>query len=207
MPKVDFEDRHARENKPSTDIVVGEDTIGSSLWRLHFREMEFSGSFISDIHSLSSLSGGVNLFFESEFQSAAQNRIMPPSTQQIFLTETLGEETAVRLYFPINIEKAGFPPRPVFRAASHPYAPLSLPLVERDDIDEISDRFAGLLSKMGELNTLPMLFEDFPYEEFSARKLTDALTRHGFHLRLTGEVERAVLHPVHDADDPGAKRS
>ncbi|MEM7465079.1 MAG: GNAT family N-acetyltransferase [Pseudomonadota bacterium] len=203
MPQANVENERNLENTPSTDIVVAEETIGSSLWRLHLREMEFSDSFISDIHSLSSLSGGVNLFFESEFQAAAQNRIMPPSTQQIFLTETLGEETAVRLYFPVNIEKAGFPPKPVFRAASHPYAPLSLPLVERDDIDEISDRFAGLFSKLSEVNKLPVLFEDFPYEEFSARKLTDALAKHGFQLRVTSEVERAILHPIYEAEDPG----
>ncbi|MGI9400954.1 MAG: GNAT family N-acetyltransferase [Rhizobiaceae bacterium] len=202
LQKTEY-DGESKKSGPVSELAVCEETIDSSLWRLHYREMDFSGSFISDLHGLSSLSGGANLFFESEFQLAAQNRIMAPSPHQLYLTETLGEETSIRLYLPVNIEKAGFPPKPVLRAASHPYAPLSLPLVEQDDIEEISERFASLYSKLEELNSIPLMLEDFPYEEDVAGKLTDALSRHGFHLCITSKVERAVLNPIHDAEDPG----
>lgn len=199
-----LQDNVGVEDSDSSDgIIVCDETIGSSLWRLQYREMEFSDSFISDIHSLSSLSGGVNLFFESEFQSAAQNRVMPPSTHQLILTETLGEETSIRMYLPVNTEMAGFPPKPVLRVASHPYAPLSMPLMEQDDIDEISERFASLFSKLGRTQLLPLMFEDFPFEELAACKLTDALSRNDFHFFITDKIERAVLHPVNNSKDPG----
>ncbi len=173
-------------------IAASQETIGSSLWRLELRD-RLDAELEAAIGGLAARSGGVNPFFEPEFLAAAAGRFPGGPKRLMVLWEQLGETTTAKLAFPLHEDSIGLPATPVLRAFSHPFAPLSLPLVDLEDAEESIDRFAGLLGKLA--LPLPLVFEEFPRDEPTARMLADSLRLHGFELAETTGFVRAGLTP------------
>ncbi len=105
---------------------------------------------------------------------------------------------------PFTQGKAGFPPAPVLRAFSHPFAPLSLPLVDGRDAAESVDRFAALLRMLEPEGVF--LFEDFPVEDETGALFMAGLGNGGFKVSLANARSRACLSPA-DGRDAGALMS
>ncbi len=136
---------------------------------------------------------GRNIFFEAEFQAAAAGRIGSPGRRMLMLTERLGEEDRLQFALPYSEEKVGFPRVSVRRAFSHPFAPLSLPLIDSADAEETLTRFAALFADLGWRQSL--VLEDFPIDDPIAQLMLDALRMQGFGVESLRAKWRAGLAP------------
>jgi CelD/BcsL family acetyltransferase involved in cellulose biosynthesis len=184
--------RQFRRAKEVAWPLVTQETIGSTLWSLELRPQEFDGDWIVDFAALAKHSGGVNIFFEQAFQQAAIGRIGSAERVIMLLKETIGDDAVPRLAIPFAEERIGFSRVRILRAFSHPFAPLSTPLVDlRQEAEEAVDRFAALLAKLSP--TLPLTFEDLAVGEPTVRELMRALTSHGFCVTPILRRERSVL--------------
>ncbi len=170
-----------------------QETIGSSLWHLEFSNDDLDQDTQTLIERLAATSGGSNLFFEPILVNAAAGRIVPARLNHLTLFEQIGEDRTAKLAIPFVHAKTGFPPVSVLQAFSHPLAPLSLPLAEQSDIEELSDKFASLLLRLDLNETL--VFEDFPLDELLAIQFIASLNAAGVFTRVTSRKLRAVLHP------------
>ncbi len=170
-----------------------QETIGSSLWQLELRNdgADEDAQVLTD--RLAEVSGGSNLFFEPVLVNAAAGRISGSGLSHLILFEQIGEDRTAKLAIPFVHAKAGFPSVPVLQAFSHPFAPLSLPLAEQSDMEEVADKFASLLLRLELKETL--VFEDFPTDEPLGALLVNALGAAGFSTRIVSRKMRAVLHP------------
>ncbi len=139
---------------------VSTGTIDSSRWTLSDCPQLMDPAQSAAISDLARRAGGRNIFFETEFQAAAAGRIGSPGRRMLMLTERLGEEDRLQFALPYCEEKMGFPRVAVRRAFSHPFAPLSLPLIDKADADEALSRFAALFAELDWRQ--PLVFEDFP---------------------------------------------
>lgn len=191
------------QSAPGSGVKASRKTKCSSIWTLELREMTFSAELIHELNGLASLSGGRNLFFETEFQIAGRNRVLPHDTRQLVLSESIGGETSIRLYLPIVLTRRGIPPRRYWRVASHPFGPLSLPLVEYCDREEICEQFSALIGRLPVLDRCPLLFEDLPVADPVITTLRECLTRNGHASILRTTHSRAVLLPSAMANGAG----
>jgi CelD/BcsL family acetyltransferase involved in cellulose biosynthesis len=180
------------------------ETLDSSLWTLTDCSLEMDGEQAHEIASLADRTGGRNIFFEPAFLQAAGGRIGASARRLLILTEQLGEAEILRLALPFSEEKAGFPPVPVLRAFSHPYAPLSLPLIDEEEPGETVERFAALLRGLAPTDVF--LFEDFPVGDEIALHLVESLRRNGFRVDTIRSQWRARLR-AGDGSDPAAMMS
>lgn len=172
---------------------VSTDTIDSSRWTLSDCQQSMDAVQTAAIGDLARRAGGRNIFFEAEFQAAAAGRMGSPGRRMLMLTERLGEEDRLKFALPYSVEKMGFPRVAVRRAFSHPFAPLSLPLVDIGDADETLVRFAALFADLGWRQ--PLVFEDFPIDDKLASLMLDALVRQGFGVDTLRPKWRAGLAP------------
>jgi CelD/BcsL family acetyltransferase involved in cellulose biosynthesis len=194
--------RQFHRTKEAAWPLVTQETIGSSLWSLELKPLEFDGDWRIDLAALAQHSGGVNIFFEQAFQEAAIGRIGNAARVVMLLKETIGDDAVPRLAFPFTEERVGFSRVRVLRAFSHPFAPLSTPLVDlRKEAEEAIDRFAALLARLSP--TMPLIFEDFAVGEPTARELMQALASHGFCVTPILSRERSVLKPSLDVRPDG----
>ena len=213
---MDLHNSDSLASKPTIDARLGgavapkqkdvntavEETLGPSVWKLQLRPMAFEAGFVHELNGLSSLSDGRNVFFEAEFQMAAQDRVLPPATKQLVLTETVGEETGMRLYLPVHLTRIGFPATTVWRVASHPFGPLSTPLLEYSDREEICARFAALIGRLPALKGHPLVFEDAAIGDELFSQMQSGFSDAGHGVGVSATHTRAVLHPI-AADKPG----
>jgi len=82
----------------------------------------------------------------------------------LLLTEVLGESKSVRLAVPVQLEKVGFPRCSVWRVWSNPFAPLSTPLADSDDLTEILSKFSQMIQMVESEHASAILFQDLPME-------------------------------------------
>ena len=182
--------RPARQTE-NPRVAVSQETIGSSLWTLEIQKHEAETQIDLQLADLAERAEGKNPFFEPAFQHAAAGRIGVDEKRLMVLSEKLGEETSLRLAFPFEMKSVGFPPIGVLRAFSHPFAPLSLPLVDKLDLEETLARFAGLLVKLD--LPKPLVFEDFPVCDPIAKEMFANLKAHGLTAELTNNRRRAAI--------------
>lgn len=172
---------------------VSTGTIDSSRWTLSDCPQLMDPSQSAAISDLARRAGGRNIFFEAEFQAAAAGRIGSPGRRMLMLTERLGEEDRLQFALPYGEEKMGFPRVAVRRAFSHPFAPLSLPLIDKADADEALSRFAVLFAELDWRQ--PLVLEDFPIDDKFAILMLGALGRQGFGVETLQPKGRAGLLP------------
>lgn len=180
--------------------VVVEETIGTSQWALEYRPYAHRAPLIAALDELASHSDGANPFFEPEFLSASVDRIGEPGKNLIVLWERIGEAPIARLAFPVIEDRIGLPAKSVLRAWSHPFAPLSTPLIDMRDADETVARFAQLFPRLEPAKLLPLVFDDFAVEEPAAKALFGAMREAGFTTVDTASRTRGYLPPA-----PGRK--
>ena len=189
---------------PSPEILARQETIGSSTWQLELWPL--GQQILADglLDGLALKSGGLNPFFTGKFLMASAGRLGIADSHLLLLVETLNESREVRLAMPVGLTAVGIPPVKTLRVASHPFAPLSLPMVDTSDLAETCERFAGLFRKAEALAARGLVFEDFPHDEASAKVLVEALRRNGLHVARDVTSRRATLLP---GDDPVAGQS
>lgn len=170
---------------------VAQATIGSTLWTLEMVPIERRSDWICDLEGLAGTAGGVNVFFESAFQEAAIGRIGSPRRMMMLVKEHVGEEASLRMALPVTEEYHGLPPMRMLRAFSHPFAPLSAPLIDLRDAEETTLRFAELFSQLSP--RLALVLEDFPCQDAAARLLIGAFSARGVATNLVCQRDRAVV--------------
>lgn len=186
----------ARAGKPeAAATVVSQETIGSSQWVLELRDYVHEPELIAALRELAANSGGANPFFEPEFLAASVDRLGDADKKIMLLWEHLGDVATLRLAFPVIEDRVGLPKRRVLRAWSHPYAPLSLPLIDQREADESCRCFAALLARLELPGALPLVFEDFPVADPLADPFLEALRAAGLSLVEAAEKTRAGLPP------------
>jgi CelD/BcsL family acetyltransferase involved in cellulose biosynthesis len=119
--------------------------------------------------------------------------------RMLLLSEQIGEHEQLRLALPVSQEKLGLPPVSVLRAFTHPFAPLSWPLVDLDDAQETFSRFAELIG--GFIEKMPLVLEDFPLDDLpggaaAGSVFIDKLREQGLEVELVQRRSRAVLLPT-----------
>jgi len=182
-----------------------EATIGSSQWALELRDYVHRAELLGPLAELAGHSGGVNPFFEPEFLSAAVDRLGEGQKRLMLLSERVGEASFARLAFPVVEDRVGLPARKALRAWSHPFAPLSTPLIDTRDAEESCDRFAALLARLQLPGGRPLVFEDLPADEATSAMFVAALKRHGLPVVEAAEKSRPCLPP--DASPPVPDRA
>ena len=180
--------------QPVASVV--EETMGSSQWTLELAPYAHRAPLIAALDELASHAEGANPFFEAEFLSASVDRIGEQVKYLFALWERIGDNAVLRLAFPVVEDKVGLPGQTVLRAWSHPYAPLSTPLIDMRDVDETCQRFARMLARLGPAMRLPLVFADFPASEPAAAALAGALAEAGFVTVSTAPVTRGYLPPA-----------
>jgi CelD/BcsL family acetyltransferase involved in cellulose biosynthesis len=170
---------------------VTQATIGSTLWTLEMVPIERRADWICDLEALSDTAGGVNVFFEPAFQEAAIGRIGSPRRMMMLVKEHVGEEASLRMALPVTEEHHGLPPVRMLRAFSHPYAPLSAPLIDLREAEETTLRFAELFSQLSP--RLALALEDLPCDDAGSRRLIGALSARGMTTDLICQRDRAVF--------------
>lgn len=90
-------------------------------------------------------------------------------------------------------------PVPTFVAWTHPYAPLSTPLVDRERADDALEALAGGLVRLPQRPRVALL-PLFPEEGAVARRVTDLLYRRGQTARRLDPHRRAALIPQPGGD-------
>lgn len=193
-PSDETFDRNVAGHSGETAVVT-EETIGSSQWRLVLRGYVHEPELIAALRDLAARSGGANPFFEPEFLAASVDRLGDAGKKLLILWEHVGETAIARLAFPLVEDRIGLPGRRVLRAWSHPFAPLSTPLIDQRDADEACRRFAALLSRLELPEKLPLVFEDFPIDDIVARPFVAALREAGMVVLETAPKARAGLPP------------
>lgn len=179
--------------------TVTTETIGSSLWRLVDCPQTMDAEQTAALAALAGRSDGHNLFFEEAFQAAAQGRMGAGKRRMLLLGEQLGDDEQLRLALPLSQEKIGLPPVTVLRAFTHPFAPLSLPLADADDLEETFSRFAELFDRLHA--GMPLVLEDFPLEGPGAM-LIEKLRGQKLEVEIIQRRSRAVLLPQAPHEDP-----
>jgi CelD/BcsL family acetyltransferase involved in cellulose biosynthesis len=96
-------------------------------------------------------------------------------------------------------------PVPTFVAWTHPYAPLSTPLVDRERADEALEALAGGLVRLPQRPRVALM-PLFPVEGALAQRVSDLLYRRGETARRLDPHRRAALMPK-PASDPLAEVS
>ncbi|MEC9344324.1 MAG: GNAT family N-acetyltransferase [Pseudomonadota bacterium] len=183
-------------SRPVAVATAVEETIGSSQWELELRPYAHHAPLIAALDELARHAGGANPFFESEFLSASVDRIGVPGKNLFVLWEHIGETSLARLAFPVIEDRIGLPGQPVLRAWSHPYAPLSTPLIDMRDAQEACARFARLLCRLQPTAALPLVFDDFPADEPGSKIIARAMREAGYVVRSTAPRSRACLLPA-----------
>ena len=183
------------EGRVGSTPVVTQETIGSSLWSLELRDYVHEPGLIAALREIAANSGGVNPFFEPEFLAASVDRLGDAAKKLLVLWEHVGETALARLAFPLIEDRIGLPAIRVLRAWSHPFAPLSTPLIDQRDADETCRRFAALLPRLAPPVRLPVVFEDFPVRDPVAIPFVKALREAGLHVLAAAPGTRAGLPP------------
>lgn len=190
---------------PTILASAREATLAGGAWSLEIRERP-DRELGKALTALAERSAGGAIFFEPPFLNASWHRFGGAPKRLMALFDEAGETPEPRLAFPFSEAHVGLPPVKVWKAFSHPFAPLSLPLMERTAVEENCERFASLLRRLEP--EAPLVFEDFPHAEAEAQAFVAALKEAGFATALTGDKERAALRP--GAADPaqwlGGKR-
>ena len=190
--------RDAAKPTPSPEILAREESIGSSTWQLELWPLEPATLANGFLDPLAARSGGLNPFFSGKFLEASAGRLEIADTHLLVLAELLNDSHEIRLAIPVGLASVGIPPIRTMHVASHPFAPLSLPLLDNGDIAETCERFAGLFRKAEMFAGRGLVFEDFPGEEAAARIFVEALLRNGLHVSRDVTSRRATLLPGHD---------
>jgi hypothetical protein len=188
--------RSAGAIRSKSTASVAEETIGSSQWVLELQPYVHHASLIAALDELATHTNGANPFFESEFIAASVDRIGEPVKNLLVLWERIGETEIARMAFPVVDTRIGLPPRHVLRAWSHPYAPLSTPLIDKRDAEETCLRFASLYGRLEPARHLPLVFADFATEDPAAMALGKALADAGFATISTAYGSRSCLPPL-----------
>ena len=174
-------------------VSVSEETLGSSQWLLELRDWIYDPELLAALGDLGARSAVRNPFFEPEMLNASHARIDPGERKMVLLWERLGETQKLMLAFPVEEQKVGFPARPVWRVQSHPFGPLSAPLMQADELEETAERFARMFPRLEGLAAKPLLFEDLPVESDSVKSLLQAMTGSGLSTVTAGRTSRAAL--------------
>lgn len=188
-----LDDRPARPS--GTVSLATQETIGSSQWVLELRDYVHEPALVGALRELAAHSGGANPFFEPEFLAASVDRLGEGTKKLMILWEHVGDAAAARLAFPVIEDRVGLPARRVLRAWSHPFAPLSTPLIDQRDAEESCRRFAALLARLNLPGGLPLVFEDLPAEDPLARPFAAALRAEGLAVLVADIRRRAGLPP------------
>ncbi|MFZ1815109.1 MAG: GNAT family N-acetyltransferase [Rhizobiaceae bacterium] len=173
-------------------LSVQQETLGSSTFTLELSPMSLEGLESHGLSDLLKRAPGINPFFGPQFLQATFGRLHTARDLLMILKEQVGDDVTTRLALPLSSVRTGVPPIRVLSAASHPFAPLSTPLVSADDAESL-DRFGALLARSGLLDSKALLFEDFPADSWTASEFLKALQRNGFHVHLQKGAQRAAL--------------
>jgi hypothetical protein len=181
---------------PGGRVIAQAAAIDTRSWTLELGELRREEGLFRDLGELATATGGTNIFFEPEMLAAAMDRIGDCEKQLLALWEEDGGRRHARTALILTPAHGGLPPVRMMRVWSHPFGPLSLPLVSREATGQSCARFAELLVQSDLLGDDVLVFRDFPVEEPAGMELVSAFRAAGLRLAWTGEYERACLRPL-----------
>ena len=195
-----------RRQKRVPTLRSSHSSLTSHLWELELVPAFGLTRLTTDIDSLVVRSIDRNIFFESQALQSAWPRLTsllaPRGAWMLCLWETIGEQRSLRLFMPVQRQKAGFPRKNILRSLSNHYMPLGTPLVCNECAEDAVETLLRLLADpaLG----LPMIFE-FPHlrkAEKTIELIKAAASRLGLKSIESGTHERAALFaPTIEASD------
>ncbi|MBL4598472.1 MAG: GNAT family N-acetyltransferase [Rhizobiaceae bacterium] len=177
---------------PEKTVLASFSSIDSSKWELSLHKFDFFDALKDDLQTLSDASGDRNVFFDPAFLSASQERLGLAQKRILILSEELGDTAVMKMAMPVQLEKVGFPGQNVWRVWSHPFAPLSTPLVVGDEMEDIVSKFCQLLPLIESKRASAFLFQDLPVEGAFMRALQKERC-FAERMIVHGQSERAAL--------------
>jgi CelD/BcsL family acetyltransferase involved in cellulose biosynthesis len=137
-----------------------------------------------------------NVFYEPAFALPAATAFAPDAGA-ILVWSKAGRETLVGL-FPVRVERRRYGLAfPILTGWTHPYAPLGVPLVDRDVVEPVVASFLDHVAADPELPKV-MLFRFIPQDGAFASALDRTLARRGGRAAVLGRHQRALLAPLDD---------
>jgi len=137
-----------------------------------------------------------NIFYQPAFALAAA-AAFAPDAGAILVWADPERRTLVGL-FPVRIERHRYGPRfPILAGWTHSYAPLGVPLVDRDLVEPVVGSFLDHVSADPDLPSI-VLLRFIPQDGAFASALDRALGRRGGRSALFGRHQRALLAPFGD---------
>jgi CelD/BcsL family acetyltransferase involved in cellulose biosynthesis len=148
-----------------------------------------------EIRALAARAAEPNVFYEPAFMLAA-GQVFGAGAGAVLVRSATGRLTGL---FPARIERPQGGLVPMLAGWTHPFAPLGVPLVDRDDPEAT---VAAWLDHLAQDRTMPalLLMPFVPEQGAFARAFDAVLSRSGRASAIFDRHERALL-------DPGAERS
>lgn len=192
--KMPYGDEGMAYKPPENIVLASLAGIDSSKWELSLHVCEFEENMKKELQRLSDASVDRNVFFDPSFFSASQERLGLSNKRILLLSEMLGESRTIKLAMPVQQEKVGLPARNVWRVWSTPFSPLSTPLIDGSDFEEVMSKFIQMIPMVESEHVGAILFQDLPTESGFFQELQKNQTM-SERVIVHGESERAHLTP------------
>lgn len=201
--RLEKEKQKTDRRKASDDVLLASVAgMDSSLWEMSTRHCGFREGDFELLEALSASTVDRNVFFEPPFFTASHERLGMPVKKLVTLSEKVGASTTMKLVFPVQSEKVGFPRMKVMRVWSHMYGPLSSPLLQGDEAEQIAEKFIQCTIGVKFAGWDAIVFQDLPTDGTFTRSLQKISSDYS-HSLIVEPYQRAILGPKSASAYPG----
>ncbi len=172
------------EARQWSTVIGSQAGIDGSNWILELAHNSALGKLRQPILRLASDSEPSNLFFEPNFVEPAVRHLGNRQINFICLYEITGQHRELKFFAPATITRCGLRRHRVLRIWSHPYAPLSSPLVAGKDFERTVSGFVNCIENASPSRFSAILFQHLPKADpfasamFLEPRLSQKLVRH-----------------------------
>jgi CelD/BcsL family acetyltransferase involved in cellulose biosynthesis len=167
----------------------------SNASRAEWRDFAGLAPLADEIRALAARAAEPNVFYEPAFMLAAAP-VFGPGAGATLVRSTAGRLTGL---FPTRIERPQGGLAAMLCGFTHPFAPLGVPLIDRDDAEAV---VAAWLDQLAGDRAMPalLLMPFIPEQGAFARALDAVLSRTGRASAAFGRHQRALLDPGTERD-------
>jgi len=175
----------AADAAQSSQRIIGSSAgIDGSSWQL---ELHTSSTLVAKARQIEDLANRCrtpNPFFGPAFLAPAIEHLASSKIQLLTLYEITGQHRELKAFLPASSKKVGLRRNRVLRIWSHPFAPLSSPLVDASEFARTMTEFANCILAASANDYSALLFQNLPKATPFAEvlhgfpQLSDRLVRH-----------------------------
>ncbi len=157
-----------------TEVLSRLSLIDSAVWELGLADSIDTLGLKEQIPALARNSFPPNPFFDIPFLDAALARIGKDQKRFLYLTETIGGQTELKMFAPVTLETCRTSRLRFARIWTHEYAPNSLPLLDTDLQGSVEKQFINTLVNAEHPHISALAFDLLPAESRFSKSLYEA---------------------------------